>query len=72
MSKFTRIAALTGLVAVLAGPAFAGDQDSQTLLRDSGLYVAEAGSVGHANAADQGKAVKSQQPSAYDFQLDGR
>lgn len=34
--------AAAALVAVLAGPAFAGDQDLATLLRDSGRYVPDA------------------------------
>ncbi|HUI98110.1 MAG TPA: hypothetical protein VLX44_20300 [Xanthobacteraceae bacterium] len=41
MSMKLTIAAAT-LVAVLAGPAFAGDQDLATLLRDSGRYVPDA------------------------------
>ena len=40
MSKTLAIAA--ALVAVLAGPALAGDQDLATLLRDSGRYVPDA------------------------------
>ena len=35
--------AAAALAAVLAGPAFAGDQDLATLLRDSGRYVPDAG-----------------------------
>jgi len=41
MSTKLIIAAAT-LVAVLAGPALAGDQDLATLLRDSGRYVPDA------------------------------
>jgi hypothetical protein len=40
MSKTLALAA--ALVAVLAGSAFAGDQDLVTLLRDSGRYVPDA------------------------------
>lgn len=41
MSTKCAVAAAT-LVAVLAGPAFGGDQDLATLLRDSGRYVPDA------------------------------
>jgi len=41
MSKKFVLAA-AALVAVLAGPALAGDQDLATLLRDSGRYVPDA------------------------------
>lgn len=41
MSTKLAVAAAT-LVAVLAGPAFAGDHDLATLLRDSGRYVPDA------------------------------
>jgi hypothetical protein len=41
MSKTLALAAAM-LVAVLAGPALAGDQDLATLLRDSGRYVPDA------------------------------
>jgi hypothetical protein len=41
MSTKCAVAAAT-LVAVLAGPAFGGDQDLVTLLRDSGRYVPDA------------------------------
>ena len=36
------VLATAALFAVLAGPAFAGDQDLATLLRDSGRYVPDA------------------------------
>ena len=39
-TKLTITAA--ALIAALAGPAFAGDQDLATLLRDSGRYVPDA------------------------------
>ena len=72
MTKITHIAALTGLVAVLTGPAFAGDQDSLTLLRDSGRYVAEAG-LARNSFVPMPHVKGAQMPSvAHDFQLDGR
>jgi len=71
----TTIAALAAIMTVIAAPAFAGDQDVATELRDSGRYFPEiqaranvpAGA--YASARHGGQASQSQ---ANDFQLGGR
>jgi hypothetical protein len=74
----TKIAALAAVLTVLAAPAFAGDQDTATLLQDSGRYVPQARvSVGvpagaYASAQKSIGARRISQPAAqYDFQLVG-
>ena len=39
MTTKIKIAALAAVMSAVVGPAFAGDQDLETLLRDSGRYV---------------------------------
>lgn len=71
--------AAAALVAVLAGPAFAGDQDLATLLRDSGRYIPNANMPewnarnmpAHAYASALAPAVGGA-IAPNDFQLQGR
>src|SRR4030081_1194341 len=42
MTSKSKIAALAALITFVAAPAFAGDQDNATELRDSGRYVPQA------------------------------
>jgi hypothetical protein len=86
MTMFTKskIAILATLVTVIAAPAFAGDQDTATELRDSGRYVPElvmpvratAYGGAYASAVNQGRGHKQGQSSipsgGEDFQLEGR
>jgi hypothetical protein len=87
MTMFTKskIAILATLVTVIAAPAFAGDQDTATELRDSGRYVPElvmpsranAFAGAYASAVDHTRGhIKQGQSSipsgGSDFQLDGR
>jgi hypothetical protein len=73
MSNRTTIAALAALMTVLAAPAFAGDQDTATELRDSGRYAAEVTvpSNAYASAVTTVQASK-QGVASRDFQLQGR
>ena len=80
----SKIAILATLVTVIAAPAFAGDQDTATELRDSGRYVPElvmpvratAYGGAYASAVNQGRGHKQGQSSipsgGEDFQLEGR
>lgn len=75
MTKITHIAAVAGLLAALSTPAFAGDQDVYTELRDSGRYVPEASlpEWNHANPAVNGRSVKFRQANEpYGYQSNGR
>jgi len=79
----SKIAILATLVTVVAAPAFAGDQDTATELRDSGRYVPElvmpvrataysgayasAVTPAHFHVSKRGNANRSG-----DFQLQGR
>jgi hypothetical protein len=87
MTMFTKskIAILATLVTVIAAPAFAGDQDTATELRDSGRYVPElvmpsranALAGAYASAVDQTRVHNKQGQSSIptvgnDFQLQGR
>ena len=84
MTLKSKIAALAAVITVVSAPAFAGDQDTATELRDSGRYVPElvtpvratayggayASPVDHARSHKQGQ---SSIPSGgNDFQLEGR
>jgi hypothetical protein len=79
MSTTFALAAAT-LVAVLAGPALAGDHDLATLLRDSGRYVSDANlpewtahdPMANAFASAAAPTVVSPFVPANDFQLQGR
>jgi hypothetical protein len=84
MNTKSKIAILATLVTVIAAPAFAGDQDTATELRDSGRYVPElvtpvratAYGGAYASAVNQGRGHKQGQSSipsgGNDFQLEGR
>jgi len=83
MSTKSKIAILATLMTVVAAPAFAGDQDTATELRDSGRYVPElvmssranAFAGAYASAADHTR-IKQGESSiptvGNDFQLQGR
>jgi len=69
-SKKTTVAAIAAFIAIVASPAFAGDQNVNTLLRDSGRYVPQVNEPAthytlHARAPEVSA-------PAYDFQLQGR
>jgi hypothetical protein len=85
MNTKSKIAILATLATVIAAPAFAGDQDTATELRDSGRYVPElvmpvratAYGGAYASAVNHGRAhIKQGQSSipsgGEDFQLEGR
>jgi hypothetical protein len=80
MTLKSKIAALAAVITVVAAPAFAGDQDTATELRDSGRYVPELTTPVRANAfngayasARSHKQGQSSIPSGgEDFQLEGR
>jgi hypothetical protein len=74
-----KIALIAALLTAIAAPAFAGDQDTATELRDSGRYVpqinepAQTGSVfsgAYASAVRPGNLHIT--PVQNDFQLQGR
>jgi len=79
MSTKSKIAALAALVTVIAAPAFAGDHDLATELRDSGRYVPQVQAariemkipVGAYAARKSAPAFKAKS-QATDFQLEGR
>ena len=77
MNTKSKIAILATLVTVIAAPAFAGDQDTATELRDSGRYVSELAlpSNAYASAVTAAHFQASKQDGASrsgDFQLQGR
>jgi len=76
MSNKSKIAAFATLATLIAAPAFAGDQDSATLLQDSGRYVPQAvinvPSGAYASAAREHGTQNWNAGSQRDFQLDGR
>jgi hypothetical protein len=85
MSTKSKIAILATLMTVIAAPAFAGDQDTATELRDSGRYVPElvtptrsnAFAGAYASAVDHTRLQNKQGESSIptvgnDFQLQGR
>jgi len=84
MNTKSKIAILATLATVIAAPAFAGDQDTATELRDSGRYVPElvmpvratAYSGAYASAVEHQRSHKQGQSSipsgGNDFQLEGR
>jgi hypothetical protein len=70
MTSKTTIAAIAAFITVIAGPAFAGDQNVNAELRDSGRYVLQMNEpathyTSHAHVSE----VSAQ---ANDFQLQGR
>ena len=85
MTLKSKIAALAAVITVVSAPAFAGDQDTATELRDSGRYVPElvtpvratAYSGAYASAVEHQRSHKQGQSSIpsggeNDFQLEGR
>ena len=84
MTLKSKIAALAAVITVVSAPAFAGDQDTATELRDSGRYVPElvtpvratAYGGAYASAVNHGRGHKQGQSSipsgGNDFQLEGR
>jgi hypothetical protein len=82
MTLKSKIAALAAVITVVAAPAFAGDQDTATELRDSGRYVPElvtparpnAFGGAYASVVDHGRNQnRSSIPTVdNDFQLQGR
>jgi hypothetical protein len=75
----SKIALIAALLTAIAAPAFAGDQDTATELRDSGRYVPEMNETGRADTTFSGayaSAVRPGniriQPAQHDFQLQGR
>jgi hypothetical protein len=81
MSITSKLALVATLATLTAAPAFAGDQDTNTLLQDSGRYVPQAqvlsrGFSPGAYASARGAAHRTQvwhpDNAAQDFQLQGR
>jgi hypothetical protein len=85
MTSKSKIAALAALITIVAAPAFAGDQDTATELRDSGRYVPELVTPvrpstfggAYASAVDHTRVRSKQGESSIpsvgnDFQLQGR
>jgi hypothetical protein len=74
MSAKSKIAVLATLMTVVAAPAFAGDQDTATELRDSGRYAAEVTlpSNAYASAVTGAHFQVAKHGGASDFQLQGR
>ncbi len=75
----TKIAVLATLAALVAVPAFAGDQNTATELQDSGRYVPQlnvvSGSISGAYAsarAARGAQIWHSDAAVQDFQLGGR
>jgi hypothetical protein len=72
MSNRITIAALAAFMTVMAAPAFAGDQDTATELRDSGRYIGQVTVPAGAYAsARKGGRVQAPPQSQSDFQLVG-
>jgi hypothetical protein len=73
MTSKSRIAALAALITLVAAPAFAGDQDSATELRDSGRYIGQVTvpSGAYASARRTVRQAPAQSQSQSDFQLVG-
>jgi len=70
MTSKTTIAAIAAFITVVAGPAFAGDQNVNTLLRDSGRYVSQVNEpAAHFTSHPRASEISAQ---ADDFQLQGR
>ncbi|HEX4554390.1 MAG TPA: hypothetical protein VH249_10420 [Xanthobacteraceae bacterium] len=73
MTSKINIAALAALITIVAAPAFAGDQDTATELRDSGRYIPQvtvpAGA--YASARKGGHQAPAQSQTQSDFQLVG-
>jgi hypothetical protein len=81
MTLKSKIAALAAVITVVAAPAFAGDQDTATELRDVPELVtpvrANAFNGAYASAVNHGRSHKQGQSSIpsggeNDFQLEGR
>ena len=76
MSTNRKIALIATLATLVAGPAFALDQDTAAVTVNSGRYIGQQISVpsGAYASAGQERAVRFAQPALqqHDFQLDGR
>lgn len=80
MSITSKLALVATLATLTAAPAFAGDQDTNTLLQDSGRYVPAQvlsrgfgpGTYASARGAAHGTQVWHSDNAAQDFQLQGR
>jgi predicted Rossmann fold nucleotide-binding protein DprA/Smf involved in DNA uptake len=73
MTLNSKIAALAAVIAFVAAPALAGDQNTATELQDSGRYVAQVTAPSGAYASAR-KAARVQAPATQpqvDFQLVG-
>ena len=71
MSNRTIIAALAAVITVVAAPAFAGDQDTATELRDSGRYIGQVTVPSGAYASARTAVRQAPAQSQSDFQLVG-
>jgi hypothetical protein len=69
MSTKTTIVVIAGLLTALAGPAFAGDQNLNTSLRDGGRYVPEMNEP--ASHFSPGKVSTNVSTLGVDFQAQG-
>ena len=82
MSITKKLALVATLATLTAAPAFAGDQDTATELRDSGRYVPQAqlslapatfsGAYASARPIVRGTQVWHSNGAVRDFQLEGR
>ena len=75
MTRKTSVAAIAAFITVIAGSAYAGDQNTNTLLRDSGRYVPQVNEPARVPAdafALSGNSVHASVVPVRDFQLEGR
>src|SRR5262249_821823 len=74
MSTIRNIALISTLATLVAGPAFALDQDTAASSINSGRYVGQQVNVPSAYASAHHEGVRISQPAAQqnDFQLEGR
>lgn len=75
----SKLAILATLMTVVAAPAFAGDQDTATELRDSGRYVPQVNEPAQTGTVFSGAYASAVRPGNLhitpvqnDFQLQGR
>jgi hypothetical protein len=75
MTLKSNIAVIAAFITAMAGPAFAGDQNVNTELRDSGRFVRQVNEPAHAPAgayATVNPVHVKFSAQADDFQLEGR
>jgi hypothetical protein len=79
MFTTSKIALIAALLTAIAAPAFAGDQDTATELRDSGRYVPQMNEPARAGTVFSGVYASAVHPANVhiqsaqnDFQLQGR